>query len=167
MNRESAIERILIFGIGELRFGVNILDLMMISRCIRVTPVARSADFFEGLVNLRGTLSPVINARRLFRFPVQASTRASRLLALKAEKGVICLTVDWIEGFMNVETLNLEKPPEVMSNPYIQSVFKNGAQLTLILNTRKLINTEEIQQIIQSGELPRLLVSSEQLPAET
>lgn len=155
--------QVLIFDLGKHPFAINVNDLVAVTRLLEITPIARTADFFEGLINLRGQLTPVINLRLLFMSPPKEPDNETRLLAVKGEGVNFCLVVDKLEGFMNFSPENLESPPEILQNRFIETVYKTEEKLISVLNTKKLVNADEIKQFIASRSDLSLVVPQESL----
>ena len=56
----------LVFKLGSEEYGVDILKVQEIRGYEKVTPIPRSPDYLKGVVNLRGTIVPVIDLRIRF-----------------------------------------------------------------------------------------------------
>jgi purine-binding chemotaxis protein CheW len=63
-NRIPATKQLVGFVIGEEMFGVDILTVQEIIRDATITPIPDSPDFLEGVINLRGSIIPVIDLRK-------------------------------------------------------------------------------------------------------
>lgn len=157
-NSEQTQTQVLVFELADHLFGFNMLDLSAVTRILEITPVARAADFFEGLINLRGKLTPVIDLRAMFLMPKKEVDSRSRLLALKGEGYELCVKVDAVQRVLQLDSQKLEPPPEILYNEYIQTVYKIDEKLILILDSKKLVNPEEVKNIIENREKTRMIL---------
>ncbi|MGK5095333.1 chemotaxis protein CheW [Deltaproteobacteria bacterium TL4] len=153
---------VLVFEVDKHLFAFNILDLVAITRLLEITPVAQTADFFAGLINLRGRLTPVINLRLLFQLPPQPVDQRTRLITVKGAGSPLAFVVDQLQGFSYLETENLEEPPDILFNQFIKTVYKAHEKLIIILDTRKIIDAEEIKKVILTRGCPKLMLSEEE-----
>ncbi|MBF0289260.1 MAG: chemotaxis protein CheW [SAR324 cluster bacterium] len=161
-NQQKEIQ-ILVFQLAEHFFSFDMKDLSAVTRVLAITPVARSADFFEGLINLRGRLTPVIDLRSLLMLPKKAHDANTRLLALKGDGYQLCVLVDSVYSVIKADSSLLEEPPEILFSEYIKTVYKKNDKLILILNAHKLVDAEEVKSIIQARGKDKLIVTEEEV----
>lgn len=154
--------QVLTFRLDQHIFAFKTEHLVAVTRMLPITPVARSADFFFGLINLRGKLVPVIDLRSLFFLPQLEDTRTTRLIAVKSGENAICVRVDCIEGFLQVSTNKLEPPPDILFDQYISTVYKQEKELVLILNNHKLVDKEEVKKVVEARKVKMVLPEQDQ-----
>ncbi len=159
-NQQQEMQ-ILVFELAEHLFAFEMKDLSAVTRVLEITPVARSADFFEGLINLRGRLTPVIDLRSLLMLPRKEYDTTTRFLALKGEGYQLCVAVDSVHSVLKADPGLLEEPPEILFSEYIKTVYKKDEKLILILNAHKLVDAEEVKSIIQARENKRMILPEE------
>jgi len=160
-NQNKNIQ-ILTFALADHVMAFNVYDLAAVTRLLDITPVPRSADFFEGMINLRGKLAPVISLRKLFQFPHKEPDRKTCLIAAKGQEHTICFMVDSVDKFILVENEKLEKTPDLFFDKYIKNVYKDGKRLISILNAQKLIDAKEIKNIIDKKADTNLLMPKDE-----
>lgn len=163
-DQHSQAQHILLFKVDQYLFALEIYCLVAVTRILEITPVARTADFFCGLINLRGKLTPVIDLRKLFLFEDKPRDKKTRLITIKSNGHYIAIVVDQVNGFKIVPESSLEEAPEIMFDQFIKSVSKLDDQLILILNETKLINKEEIEAIVMDRKPKIFLPESEKAP---
>lgn len=157
-KEEKQTFQILVFRLGEHLFAFKMLDLRVVSRLLDTTPVARAANFFKGLVNLRGSLSPVIDLRALFLLPEKEADSQTRLLSVWGGGSYLSFIVDSIYKVISVSSEQLEPPPGILFDEFIETVYKQNEKLILILNSKKLVSQDEIKTIIEARGKPSLLL---------
>jgi len=62
--QSRAVKQLVGFTIGEELFGLDILAVQEIIRDLAITPIPDAPDFLEGVINLRGSIIPVIDLRK-------------------------------------------------------------------------------------------------------
>ena len=77
---ENATQRFVVFRVGEELYGLEISGVREIDRLRPVTRVPQSLSFVEGVVNLRGTIIPVIDLARRFGREAIAPDRRARIV---------------------------------------------------------------------------------------
>jgi len=153
----SEIRQILSFQLADHQMAFYVSEVSAILRVPEITAVARSADFFEGMINLRGQLTPVIDLRVLFGFPkIDVSPRTS-LIAVKGNGFTLCVMVDAMPKLKKIDAEKLAPPPEIMFSRFIDTVYKMNEKLILILHAKKLVDPVEIKNIIDGKEKITLL----------
>ncbi len=151
-NNEIKKHQILAFELADHQMGFNSTDVSAVTRLLTITPLTGSADFFVGLINLRGQLTPVIDLRSLFKFSSKEPDDQTCLIAVKGEGHTLCVMADRFPALLTIETDHLEKPPVILFDRFIETVYKKDEKLILILDTRKLVDPEEIQEIMTTKE---------------
>ena len=61
-----APREMLTFRLGGEVYGINILEVQEIRGCDAVTPIAGTADFIRGVIDLRGVIVPIVDMRMKF-----------------------------------------------------------------------------------------------------
>ena len=149
--------QIVVFGIGKESYGVPIDVVQEIVRVPDVTTVPDAPSFFEGVINLRGRIVPVVDLRVRLRLPRAERTRSTRVLITENEGRVIGLLVDVVTAVRKLPTEAVEAPPEMISAvgiEYITGVAKVGDQLIIFLDLKKILSVEEMKTIGRAAEQP-------------
>lgn len=160
-NTDTAVSQILVFELHQHCFAFEVVDMQAVTRMLEVSPAPRTADFFEGMINLRGQLTPVINLRKLFFFPDQPFDANTRMLAIKGDGHGLVVLADRLTGVLRVPVNALAPPPEMLSNPFIKSVYKSKRELISILNPCSLLDAQEVRQIMRERSKISLFAESE------
>src|SRR6267154_1722021 len=86
--------QLVVVQLGAELYGVDIACVHEIVRMQTVTRVPRAPAFVEGVINLRGKVTPVIDLRHRFNLPAAEHTRASRIVVVEIGDQVVGLIVD-------------------------------------------------------------------------
>ena len=78
----SSSVQYIVVKLGEEQYGIDIKYVDNIVRMQKITRVPKAQDFFNGVINLRGEIIPVISIRRRFGLENDTFTDQSRIIVL-------------------------------------------------------------------------------------
>jgi purine-binding chemotaxis protein CheW len=113
---------------------------------IRVTPLPRSLDFVEGVINLRGEVIPVIDLRKRFNLPAVDRTEESRIIIVEVEERMVGLTVDSVSEVIRLSNKQIQEAPNQVAGEQtnlIMGVGKIEERMLIILNLERILTSEE------------------------
>lgn len=93
----------LIFALDDLRFALPLTQLRETVRAVAITPLAGAPGVVEGVVNVRGTVTPVLDLRARFRLPPREIALSDHLILASAGGRPVALRVD---RALDVQTLD-------------------------------------------------------------
>ncbi len=135
------------FMLGDEEFGVDILLVKEIIRPLQITAVPNSPSYVEGVINLRGTVIPVIDLRRRFSMISKDASSQTRIIVIEFSNARIGFIVDNVSEVLRIRNDTVEPPPPVVADidsEYISGVGKLKDRLLILLDMKKLINAGEI-----------------------
>ncbi len=144
---ESASEiQIVVFDLGDERYGLDIATVYEIIRHQPITAVPRSPAFVEGVINLRGRIIPVVDLRDRFGMADAPITKASRIVVCEAAGTRVGLTVDAVSEVLMVPGDAIEPTPEVAAGSdarALRGIARLGDRLVILLDLDGLFNGAE------------------------
>lgn len=72
----------LTFQLGEEQFGIHVSQVLNILKMVKVTEVPQSTDYMKGVINLRGSVLPVIDIRIKFGMPEKEYTNSTCIIVM-------------------------------------------------------------------------------------
>ena len=147
-----ATQQLVGFVIGEELFGVDILTVQEIIRDTTITAIPDAPDFLEGVINLRGSIIPVIDLRkRLNLVRVDDLTPDPWIVILTVEGRMTGFVVDRVTKVLTVPAASIKPPPDIvvagLKSQYIQGVCKLDQRLLILLNFERILMVEEIKKL--------------------
>jgi len=145
------------FRLGEDIYAADIMRIKEIIRPQKLTTLPKSPAFVEGVLNLRGTVIPVIDLRKRFDFAVSTRDRNTRLLIVTVGRRLLALEVDEVTEVITVHVKDIKPPPQVVNgvnSEYLVGVCLAKDSLIMLLNLDKVLTDRE------SGELSKLTVEN-------
>jgi len=133
------------FRLGEEIYGIDVLQVQEVLRITEISPVPGAPDYVLGIINLRGNVVTVIDARNRFGLPPKESDDASRIIVVDAFEKVVGLLVDNVSEVAYVPDSQIEMGPNVgadESNKFVSGVCNRDDELLILVDLAKLIDSE-------------------------
>jgi purine-binding chemotaxis protein CheW len=144
-NIDDAEEQYLTFKLFDQDYGIEILEVQEIKGWSQVTPLPNSPEYIKGVLNLRGTIVPVIDLR--LRFNLEAAEYDSFTVIVVVNVGgrLAGLVVDSVSDVINLKNDQRCDTPEFegqINRQFIEGLGQVGEKLFILLNTEKLVDEE-------------------------
>lgn len=147
---DEASEQLVVMKIANEFYGVDIGAVNTIIRMQEITAIPKTPDFVEGVINLRGSIIPVIDLRKRFGLPVGEITKASRIVVVEANGQMIGMIVDAVVETLRLPLNAIEPPSPVVSTvdtAYVRGVGKLDSRLIILLDLGKLLTSSEFEAL--------------------
>ncbi|UOR13899.1 chemotaxis protein CheW [Halobacillus amylolyticus] len=142
--------KVIVFQIEDEEYAIPVHHVGSIERVMHITRVPKTAPFVEGVINLRGVVTPVIDLRKRFGLEGYEQGGRTRIIIATIEEMDIGLIVDGANDVMDIEVEAIQPPPEVVGRieaEYIQGVINVGQRLLILLNLDKVLSREEVREL--------------------
>ncbi|MGE5440702.1 MAG: chemotaxis protein CheW [Bacteroidota bacterium] len=146
----EAIVQLVGFNLGKECYGVDIKRIKEINRMTEITRVPRAPEFIEGVINLRGSVIPVINLRKKVKMPPREYDKDTRIIIVELGGKTIGFIVDAVKEVLRIPESVLVPPPTLAvgkSADYITSVAKVEDELVILLDPDKVLSREETKKL--------------------
>ena len=140
----------LTFTLGDEEYGVDILKVQEIRGYDTVTKIPDAPDYLKGVINLRGTIVPVIDLRIKFRLAKAEYNSFTVMIILNIAKRVVGIVVDGVSDVMQLGTEQIRPPPELGSGDAVQaSNFITGLgtfdnRMLILVDIEKLLRSQDM-----------------------
>ncbi len=134
--------QLVVFKLGREEYGVSILQVQEIKRMTDITRVPHTPDYIKGVINLRGSVLPVLDIKKRLGLPPQEYNDNTRIIIVKIEDIVIGIIVDAVSEVMAINQENIEEPQVAVggiSANYLSGVGKLENRLLILLNMEAII----------------------------
>lgn len=120
------------FFLGEEEFALPIDSVREIIRAGRITSVPKMPDFVKGILNLRGSIVPIIDLRRKFGYQDQETEADEQVRVLICEwnSSVLGLMVDGVKEVAKIGVSSIEDAPEVLVKEGLHSFVAGIAKFS-------------------------------------
>lgn len=136
-STNTPVQELLSFRVGEQEYSVDIMSVREIRGWSRATPLPHSAAHVRGVINLRGTVLPIIDlAQRLGLSIVEASER-NVIIVVQVRDQTLGLVVDAVSDILSIPLQDLQTPPDLsqdVDNSYVRALTVIEGRLLRILD---------------------------------
>ena len=142
-NTNSPALQVSTFYVGNYFFGIEVLRVQEVLRSQKMTTVPLAPPVIKGLINLRGQIVPALDMRRRLCLEARSDDMVPMNVIVRTEDGVVSLIVDDIGDVLDLDSENIERPPDNLSpeaSGLIHSVYKMKDSLLLLLDTDRTID---------------------------
>lgn len=126
-TKPATIE-LLTFQLAEQEYSLNIMSVREIRGWTRATPLPHAPSYMKGVINLRGTVLPVMDLAERLGLPPREQNDRNVIIVVKHEDAMTGLLVDAVSDIIAITTDDLQPPPDLSSG----SVAGVVSALTLI-----------------------------------
>ncbi|KGK97987.1 chemotaxis protein CheW [Methanococcoides methylutens] len=141
--------QVIVFALGEERYGVDISQVKEIIRPTKITRIPNAPEFIEGVVNLRGQITTIINLRTRFGKETKETDSETRIIVVEYENAVIGMIVDTVNEVKYLSSKNIDELPSIITSrndsKFLTGVGKLDDGLLTLMDLDKVFSEEEIE----------------------
>lgn len=141
----------LTFKLGNETFGIDVAKVREVLDFTNVTEIPRAPDFMSGVINLRGSVVPVVDLRLCFQMAKTQSTKNTCIIVveveLEGEATIIGALADSVEEVIDLEPDQIQAAPRIgtqIRTDFIKGMGKRDAQFIIILDIDRVFSDEEL-----------------------
>lgn len=142
--------RYVTFRLSDETYSINVMQVQEVLRLTEIAPVPGAPDYVLGIINLRGNVVTVIDARRRLGLPPKEEDEATRIIVVEVDKHVIGMLVDSVAEVIELSSAEIEAAPNVgndESSKYIQGIASRDGELVIVMDLNRFLNDEEWQEV--------------------
>lgn len=145
------------FGLGSETYGLNVQYIREVLNKEKITPVPRTESYMKGIMNVRGSVIPVIDFRTLFHIESDLQNSEYSIVVTEYIKGnqpplVFGFIADRVEGVntLDSDSVSVQNSKELsaMNSNFIKKIGKIAEQFILLLDLEQIIEfiEEDLEQ---------------------
>lgn len=134
------------FKLGREEYGIDILQVQEIKKMTDITRVPHTPEYIKGVINLRGSVLPVIDLKTRLDLVEQDYTDDTRIIIVKVDEIAVGMIVDAVSEVMAIDQEQIEVSQEAVggvSTNYISGVGKLENRLMILLNLEAIIGINQ------------------------
>lgn len=158
---DSEGSQYLTFALDGEEYGVDIMRVQEIKGWIPVTRIPNTPEYMQGVLNLRGTIVPIIDMRMRFNLEREDYTAITVIIVLSvkcaAGDRVIGLVVDSVSDVINVNATDIKPTPDfgsAVNTEFLNGLATVGDTMVMLLEVDKLLSVDEVNALASTGASP-------------
>lgn len=132
----------LTFRLDREEYGIDILKVQEIRGYEPPTRIANAPEFIKGVVNLRGTIVPIVDMRLKFQCVKAEYNAFTVVIILNLRDRIVGVVVDSVSDVMELPPENLKAAPEidsVIDSSAVMGLGSLGGRMLILLDIEKLM----------------------------
>lgn len=151
----SAIRQLVCFRLADGSYALDIQYVREINRLTDVTTIPTAPTFVEGIINLRGSVVPVVNLALKFGLAESEKSKDSRIVVIESEGHTLGMIVDEVSEVLRLSGDEIESSANMDSSginvDFVEGVGKVGERLILLLAPDRLFTAKERAILAEIG----------------
>jgi purine-binding chemotaxis protein CheW len=142
---DSSIIQLVGFRLDNEDYAIAITKIQEIILMKPITRIPQVPDFIEGLINLRGSVIPIVNLRKRFGLPHHEIDDETRTIVVNIHGKTVGCTVDAVTQVMRINRDQIQPPPLsilAISHQYIAGLARLDERLLIILDIDRLFDEQ-------------------------
>ncbi|MBT4088600.1 MAG: chemotaxis protein CheW [Deltaproteobacteria bacterium] len=151
------VNQYLAFKLEDEVFAFDISRVREVLEFDAVTKVPQTPDMMQGVINLRGSVVPVVDLRIKFGMGEIEKTVNTVIIIIEidldGDSTMIGVLVDSVKEVMDLDSEHIEPPPSIgsrLNTEFIDGMGKQENQFIIILNIEKIFSSDELN-LVQSA----------------
>ena len=148
----TTTHQFLTFALGQEEYGVEILKIQEIKGFSAITPLPNAPAYIKGVLNLRGTIVPIVDLRKKFGMPEEAYTTFTVIVVVRVQGQVMGFIVDAVSDVLTVTGADIQPTPDLqgqVDTSFLTGLAKAREKLVILLDIDKVLTTAERVAAIQ------------------
>jgi purine-binding chemotaxis protein CheW len=141
-KEESWANALVAFRIGEQDFCVDIMSVREIRGWTPATPIPHAPSFVRGVINLRGTVLPIIDLAHRFGLPMTEPTDRHAIIVSQIGDQLTGLLVDAVSDILSTDQDSIQPTPEVASSlakSFVRGVLALDGRMISIITLENIL----------------------------
>lgn len=138
----------LLFRLGDEVYGVAISHVINIIELQKITEVPDMPDYIRGVINLRGSVIPVMDLRLRFGLGARDYDDRTCIIIVKVESRTVGFIVDTVAEVVEIAADRIEPPLEFkkagQDSRYIMGLGKVGDDVRILVDCLQILNDQNL-----------------------
>lgn len=141
----------LTFSLADDIFAIDVIKAKEVLDFAEVTQVPQTPDYMLGVINLRGSVVPVVDMRRKFKMEIADCTRNSCIVVVEVdvdgEPVTVGALVDSVREVIDLDPAQIEPPPRIgtkLNTEFIKGMGNLDDRFVIILDIDKIFSTDDL-----------------------
>ena len=140
----------LTFTLGQEEYGIDILKVQEIRGYDAVTTIANTPEFIKGVINLRGTIVPIVDMRIKFKLGNVEYNQFTVVIILNIGSRVVGMVVDGVSDVIALTDDQIKPTPEFgggLDTQYILGLATIEERMIILVDIERLMTSRDMALI--------------------
>lgn len=147
-TQDLVTKQYIVVRIGNEKYGIDIGYIDNIVRMQKITRVPKAQSHFNGIINLRGEIVPVMSIRKKMGLAADVITDASRIIILKVvDRGALGIIVDEVREVITLSSTEIDNAninSKSVKDSFINGIGKHNNELISLFEISAIIDEKEV-----------------------
>ena len=156
----TTISQYLTFRLDKEIFAADVARVQEVLEFSEITKIPQTPRFMPGVINVRGSVVPIVNMRIKFGMPETEKTVDTCIIvvevALNGETVILGAMVDSVQEVIELEPEHIEPPPKIgihLDTEFIKGMGKLYDQFVIMLDINKVFTSQELSIVKETEKL--------------
>ncbi|GJL53238.1 MAG: chemotaxis protein CheW [Nitrospirales bacterium] len=148
LNTDS--QQYLTFDLAEEHYGVDILKVQEIKGYTAVTKIPNTPDYVKGVLNLRGTIVPIVDLRLKFGMEPTEPTAFTVIVVVNVRDRVMGFLVDAVSDVLELASKDIQPPPELGHKAditFVSGIGNANDRLVTLLDIDRVMADTDVEAV--------------------
>jgi purine-binding chemotaxis protein CheW len=134
--------QLVVFKLATEEYAIDIGHVSEIRKMLAITRVPKTPEYYLGVMNLRGSVLPVIDLKKRLSLPDTKKTEDSRIIILRVDDISFGVTVDAVSEVSIIDKADIEPPSSIDTNVesrFVAGVGKHNNRLLIMLSVKEIV----------------------------
>jgi purine-binding chemotaxis protein CheW len=146
------------FKLENEEFALDISKVREVLDFTKLTKVPQTPDFMRGVINLRGSVVPVVDLNKKFGIKDTEKTVNTRIIIgevdIEGDNVILGVLADSVHEVMELEPESIEPAPRIgtrLNTDFLKGMGKRDEEFVMILDIDKVFSADELSLVAQAG----------------
>ncbi|OIQ77721.1 chemotaxis protein CheW [mine drainage metagenome] len=147
---DAPVGEYLTFVLGTEEYGIDILKVQEIRGYDAVTRIANTPDFIKGVINLRGTIVPIVDLRIRFNLGRVEYNDFTVVIILNLSGRIVGIVVDGVSDVITLQPEQINAVPDLVSSidtRYLVGLGTVAERMLILMDIESLMTSQEMALI--------------------
>lgn len=154
----TSASQYLTFTLADEQYAVEVYDVKEVLEYTTVTRVPRTQEFMRGVINLRGSVVPVIDLRLKFDMGATEKTIETSIIVMEVEingeKVTVGTLADSVQEVIDLDATQIEPAPTIgtrIDTEFIKGIGKQDEHFIIILDIDRVFSEDELSTVVDEA----------------
>ena len=155
MGAAAGTNEFLTFRLGSEEYGIDILKVQEIRGYDHVTKIANTPEFIKGVINLRGTIVPIVDMRLKLKLGNADYNEFTVVIILNVSKRVVGMVVDSVSDVIMLAPDQIRPAPDFsasMNTKFIRGLATVEERMIILADIEQLMTGRDMELMDEFAE---------------